>query len=79
MIPAALALASVLVAFFLGTQVRRGTEGREVLLAQAVIRGDITRGVEDVALDVTNGGTRQAFVTDPAGNRVELQQPGSPG
>jgi hypothetical protein len=55
--------ASVLVAFFLGTQVRRGTEGREVLLAQAVIRGDVTRGVEDVALDVTNGGTRQAFVT----------------
>jgi glyoxylase I family protein len=27
---------------------------------------------------VTVGRGRQAFLTDPAGNRVELQEPGSP-
>jgi len=43
--------------------------------AVAELRG---RGVA-VTEPVTVGRGRQAFLTDPAGNRIELQEPGSPG
>jgi len=43
--------------------------------ALAELRG---RGVA-VTEPVTVGRGRQAFLTDPAGNRIELQEPGSPG
>jgi glyoxylase I family protein len=43
--------------------------------AVAELRG---RGVA-VTEPVMVGRGRQAFLTDPAGNRIELQEPGSPG
>jgi hypothetical protein len=55
--------ASLLLGILLGTQIRTGTEGREVLLGQVSVRGDITRGAQDLALDVTNRGDRRAFIT----------------
>lgn len=55
--------ASLLLAFYLGT-FWSGKDGRqEIRLASVAVRGDVTRGIEDVALDVTNGTDRRAFLT----------------
>lgn len=61
-IPAALA-ASLLLAFYLGTRWPGERDGRDIRLASVAVRGDVTRGIEDVALDVTNGTDRRAFLT----------------
>ena len=55
--------ASLLVAFFLGRQWPAGDGTREVRLASVTVRGEVTRGIEDVAIDVTNGSDRRAFLT----------------
>lgn len=61
-LPFALA-ASLLLAFYLGTRWPAERGGRDVRLASVAVRGDVTRGIEDVALDVTNGTDRRAFLT----------------
>jgi hypothetical protein len=61
-VPVGLA-ASLLVAFYLGTVWRGRSDQRDVRLASVAVRGDVTRGIEDVALDVTNGTDRRAFLT----------------
>jgi hypothetical protein len=55
--------ASLALAFVLGTQWPAGDGPREVRLASVAVRGDVTRGIEDVAIDVTNGSDRRAFLT----------------
>lgn len=61
-VPLALA-ASLLLAFFLGTTWPHRDGRQEVRLASVAIRGDVTRGIGDIALDVTNGSDRRVFVT----------------
>ncbi len=61
-LPVALA-ASLLLAFYLGTNWVGTTGQRAVRLASVTVRGDATRGIEDVALDVTNGTDRRVFLT----------------
>jgi hypothetical protein len=61
-LPLALA-ASLLLAFLLGTIWPGHDRRREVRLASIAVRGNVTRGIEDVALDVTNGSDRRLFVT----------------
>ncbi len=60
--PCALA-ASLLLAFYLGTQWDGRTGQGAVRLASVTARGDATRGIEDVALDVANGSDRRVFLT----------------
>lgn len=61
-VPLALA-ASLLLAFYLGT-FWSGKDGRqEIRLASVAVRGDVTRGIDDVAIDVANGTDRRAFLT----------------
>lgn len=61
-IPLAVA-ASLLLAFYLGTFWPRNNGRHEVRLASVAVRGDVTRGIDDVALDVTNGTDRRVFLT----------------
>lgn len=61
-LPLALA-ASLLLAFYLGTRWPGDRDVRDVRLASVTVRGDVTRGIEDIALDVTNGTDRRAFLT----------------
>lgn len=60
-LPVALA-ASLMLAFFLGTR-WAGERERDVQLASFAVRGDVTRGIEDVALDIGNGANRRVFLT----------------
>lgn len=60
-VPVAVA-ASLMLAFFLGTR-WSGERERDVRLASFSVRGDVTRGIEDVALDVGNGTNRRVFLT----------------
>jgi hypothetical protein len=55
--------ASLLLAFFLGRQWPASDGTREVRLASVTVRGEVTRGIEDVAIDVTNGSDRRVFLT----------------
>lgn len=54
--------ASLMLAFFLGTR-WSGERERDVHLASFTVRGDVTRGIEDVALDVGSGTNRRLFLT----------------
>lgn len=60
--PVALA-ASLLLAFYLGTFWPRDGGRHEVRLASVAVRGDATRGIDDVTLDMTNGTDRRVFLT----------------
>lgn len=60
-LPVAVA-ASLMLAFFLGTR-WSGDGGRDVHLAAVSVRGDVTRGIEDIALEVGNGTNRRVFLT----------------
>jgi hypothetical protein len=60
-LPVAVA-ASLMLAFFLGTR-WSGDSGRDVHLAAVSVRGDATRGIEDIALEVGNGTNRRVFLT----------------
>ncbi len=55
--------ASLLIGFALGTVWSGGAGRHEVRLASVAVRGDATRGIDDVALDVTSAADRRAFVT----------------
>lgn len=55
--------ASLLLAFYLGTFWPRNDGRHEVRLASVAVRGDVTRGIEEVALDVANGTDRRVFLT----------------
>lgn len=55
--------ASLLLAFFLGRQWPAKNSDREVRLASVTVRGEVVRGIEDVAIDVTNGSDRRVFLT----------------
>lgn len=55
--------ASLLLAFYLGTFWPRSDGRHEVRLASVAVRGDVTRGIDDVALDVANGTDRRVFLT----------------
>ena len=61
-LPVALA-ASLLLAFYLGTFWSRNDNRTEIRLASVSVRGDATRGIEDVALDVTNATDRRVFLS----------------
>ncbi len=61
-VPIALA-ASLLPAFYLGTFWTPRDGRHEVRLASVAVRGDVTRGIEEVALDVANGTDRRVFLT----------------
>lgn len=61
-VPLALA-ASLFLAFYLGTFWPRNGGRHEVRLASIAVRGDVTRGIDDVALDVANGTDRRVFLT----------------
>ncbi len=61
-VPVALA-ASLLLAFFLGTRWTGPHARRDVRLASVAVRGDVTRGIDDITLDVTNGTDRRVFLT----------------
>ncbi len=54
--------ASLMFAFFLGTR-WSGERERDVHLASFSVRGDVTRGIEDIALDVGSGTNRRVFLT----------------
>jgi hypothetical protein len=55
--------ASLLLAFFLGTRWPAPERTREVRLASVTVRGEVVRGIEDVAIDVANGSDRRMFLT----------------
>lgn len=61
-VPLAL-VASLLLAVYLGTFWPRDSGRHEVRLASVAVRGDVTRGIDDVALDVANGTDRRIFLT----------------
>lgn len=55
--------ASIFLAFYIGTFWPRNNGRHEVRLASVAVRGDVTRGIDDVALDVANGTDRRVFLT----------------